>query len=148
MMEAAVVELDLDAKMVWVHHLGRFGSTQRAGLDPPSGPTWHVWNHHPFGHPLGPRNQEEATCQSESIERAKSQLDPNWTDSRLEDRDRLGQTASNARSAAKEAQVRAERLRDIAARQLDPLLPVPMEGSCDRGHILVRPDPDEGMEIY
>lgn len=129
-----MVELDLDAK--------------RAGLDPPSGPTWHVWNHHPFGHPLGPRNQEEATCQSESIERAKSQLDPNWTDSRLEDRDRLGQTASNARSAAKEAQVRAERLRDIAARQLDPLLPVPMEGSCDRGHILVRPDPDEGMEIY
>ena len=84
-----MVELDLDAK--------------RAGLDPPSGPTWHVWNHHPFGHPLGPRNQEEATCQSESIERAKSQLDPNWTDSRLEDRDRLGQTASNTRSAAKEA---------------------------------------------
>ena len=36
-MEAAVVELDLDAKMVWVHHLGRFGSTQRAGLEPPSG---------------------------------------------------------------------------------------------------------------
>ena len=133
-MEAAVVELDLDAK--------------RAGLDPPSGPTWHVWHHHPFGHPFGPRNQEEATCQSESIERAKSRLDPNWTDSRLEDRDRLGQTASNARSAAKEAQVRAERLRDIAARQLDPLLPVPIEGSCDRGHILVRPDPDEGMEIY
>ena len=132
-MEAAVVELDLDAKMVWVHHLGRFESTQRAGLDPPSGPTWHVWNHHPFGHPLGPRNQEEATCQSESIERAKSQLDPNWTDSRLEDRDRLGQTASNARSAAKEAQVRAERLRDIAARQLDPLLPVPMEGHVIEG---------------
>ena len=128
-----MVELDLDAKMVWVHHLGRFGSTQRAGLDPPSGPTWHVWNHHPFGHPLGPRNQEEATCQSESIERAKSQLDPNWTDSRLEDRDRLGQTASNARSAAKEAQVRAERLRDIAARQLDPLLPVPMEGHVIEG---------------
>ena len=44
--------------------------------------------------------------------------------------------------------MRAERLRDIAARQLDPLLPVPIEGSCDRGHILVRPDPDEGMEIY
>ena len=75
-MEAAVVELDLDAKMVWVHHLGRFESTQRAGLDPPSGPTWHVWNHHPFGHPLGPRNQEEATCHRANQSREQR---VNWT---------------------------------------------------------------------
>ena len=87
----------------------------------------------------------EAEAIAAVMEAAVVELD---SDSRLEDRDRLGWTASNARSAAKEAQVRAERLRDIAARQLDPLLPVPIEGSCDRGHILVRPDPDEGMEIY
>lgn len=87
----------------------------------------------------------EAGAIAAVMEAAVVELD---SDSRLEDRDRLGWTASNARSAAKEAQVRAERLRDIAARQLDPLLPVPIEGSCDRGHILVRPDPDEGMEIY
>ena len=87
----------------------------------------------------------EAEAIAAVMEAAVVELD---SDSRLEERDRLGCTARNARCAAKEAQVRAERLRDIAARQLDPLLPVPIEGSCDRGHILVRPDPDEGMEIY
>ena len=60
----------------------------------------------------------EAEAIAAVMEAAVVELD---SDSRLEDRDRLGWTASNARSAAKEAQVRAERLRDIAARQLDPV---------------------------
>ena len=70
----------------------------------------------------------EAEAIAAVMEAAVVELD---SDSRLEDKDRLGCTARNARCAAKEAQVRAERLRDIAARQLDPLLPVPIEGSCD-----------------